>query len=487
MNEQNIPLGLTFDDVLLKPRYSEIKSRKEVNLKTSLTKKIKLSIPIISASMDTVTESEMAIVMARLGGLGIIHRFISPQAQASEVAKVKRSETFIIENPITLPLNSSLSKAKTVSEENNISGILVVGNNNRNKNKKLLGIITKRDMAYQPHQDEKKPIKEFMTKKLITAKPGISVNKAKQILINNKIEKLPLVDEHNNLKGLITLSDIIKKEKFSFSSTDKKGKLLVGGAIGIKPEELTRAKLLIKSGVDILVVDVAHGHSSSVIQTIKKLKKNFPQLPIIAGNVATARGIKDLTEAGADAIKIGIGPGSICTTRLVAGVGVPQISAILNCFKQAKKTKTPLIADGGIRYPGDIAKAIAAGASSVMIGSLLAGTKESPGLVINKEGMNYKVSRGMASLGANIKKKKSSQEKTISQEDIEGVVPEGVEAIVPYKGKVKDVMFNLTGGLRSALSYLGANNLEELKAKAKFIRITSQGLKEGHPHDVNRL
>ncbi len=482
MNEQNIPLGLTFDDVLLKPRYSQVKSRKEVSLKTSLTQEIKLSIPIISANMDTVTESEMAIVMARLGGLGIIHRFISPQTQASEVKKVKRSETFIIENPITLSPDSYLSEAKKISEQNNISGILVV-----NKNQKLLGIITKRDMAYQPKQDEKKPIKIFMTKKLITAKPNISINKAKQVLIENKIEKLPLADKNNKLAGLITLSDIIKKEKFSFSSTDKKGKLLVGAAIGVKPEELDRAKLLVNAGVDILVVDIAHGHSLLAIKTIKKLKKTFPQIPIIAGNIATAKGVNDLVEAGADAIKIGIGSGSICITRLVAGVGVPQLSAILNCSQQARKTNTPLIADGGIRYPGDIAKAIAAGASSVMIGSLLAGTKESPGLIINKEGMNYKLSQGMASLGANIKKKKSSQEEAISQEDIQKVVPEGVEAMVPYKGKVKDVIFNLTGGLQSALSYLGANDLKELKTKAKFIRITPRGLKEGHSHDVEKL
>lgn len=477
INKKSIPLGLTFDDVLLKPQYSKIKSRKEVKVETSLTKDIKLSIPIISASMDSVTESRMAITMARLGGLGVIHRFIPPEVQALEVTKVKRSESFIIDNPITISPESTLAEAKALAEKNNISGILVVDEKN-----KLLGIITKRDMAYQPEEYDKRPVEDFMTKKLITANPKITKEKAKNILNKYKIEKLPLIDNAKTLRGLITLSDIIKKEKFIHSSTDKKGRLLAAAAVGAKEEELERAKILVKAGVDILVLDIAHGHSALAINMIRKLKKTFPDIPLIAGNVATAEGVADLVKAGADGVKVGIGPGSICITRPVAGVGVPQISAIFDCFKQAQKTNTPLIADGGIRYPGDLAKALAAGASTVMIGSLLAGTDESPGLLITKDGIKYKISRGMASLGANLARKKSW-----SQEDVETLVPEGIEAIVPHKGKAKEVIFHLVGGLCSTLSYLGANNIKEMRAKAKFIRITPSGLKEGHSHDVIKI
>lgn len=481
MDKKFIPLGLTFDDVLLKPRYSEVNSRREVKVETYLTKNIKLNIPIISASMDSVTESRMAISMARLGGLGVIHRFIPPEVQVLEVMKVKRSESFIIDNPVTIYPKSTLKEARTISEENNISGILVV-----DEKKKLLGIITKRDIAYQPKENDKKPVRDFMTKKLITANPRISINKAKNILIKHKIEKLPLIDKNGALRGLITLSDIIKKEKFSRSSTDRKGRLLVAAAIGAKDEELQRAEVLVRAGADILVLDVAHGHSTLSIAMIKKLKKALSNTPLIAGNVATAEAVRDLIKAGADGIKVGIGPGSICTTRIVTGVGIPQISAIINCFKWAKKANVPLIADGGIRSPGDVAKALAAGASSVMIGSLLAGTDESPGLIITKDGIKYKVSRGMASLSANLTKRKYSQDE-ISQEDIDAVVPEGVEAMVPYKGKVKDIVLHLVGSLRSTLSYLGAKNIKEMQAKAKFIRITPSGLKESYPHDVIKI
>lgn len=477
MNKESIPWGLTFDDVLLKPQYSKIKSRKEVKVDTLLTKGIKLNIPLISANMDSVTESEMAIAMARLGGLGVIHRFIPPEAQASEVTKVKRSESFIIDNPITISPKTSLFEAKTLSKENNISGILVVDEKN-----KLLGIITKRDIAYQPKEYDKKPIRDFMTKKLITASPGIAVEKAKNLLSKHKIEKLPLVDKSGALKGLITLSDIIKKEKYAQSSTDKKGRLLVAAAVGTKDKELLRAEMLVKAGVDVLVLDIAHGHSVLAVSMLKKLKRAFSNTPLIVGNVATAKAVADLARAGVDGIKIGIGPGSTCVTRVVAGVGVPQISAIFNCFKEAKKINIPLIADGGIRYPCDVAKAIAAGASSVMIGSLLAGTEESPGLVIDKEGIKYKISRGMASFSASL-----ARQKSYSQEDVETAVPEGVEAMVPYKGKAKDVVFHLVGGLRSALSYLGANSIKEMRTRAKFIRITPSGLKEGHSHDVTKL
>jgi len=483
MDKEKISLGLTFDDVLLKPQYSRIKSRKDVRVDTFLTKDIKLNIPIISASMDSVTESRMAITMARLGGLGVIHRFIPPEVQAKEVKKVKRSEGLIIDNPITISPKNTLVEAKILSQENNISGILVVDEKN-----KLLGIITKRDIAYQPKECDKKPVRNFMTKKLITANPGITIKKAKQLLNKNKIEKLPLVDKNGTLRGLITLSDIIKKEKFSYSSTDKKGRLLVAAAVGAKEEELSRAEILVKAETDILVLDVAHGHSALAINMLKKLKKAFSDRPVIAGNVATAEATADLIRAGADGIKVGIGPGSICTTRIVAGAGVPQISAISDCFKIAKKTNTPLIADGGVRYPCDVAKAIAAGASSVMVGSLLAGTDESPGLIIEKDGLKYKISRGMASLGANLARKKSEfPSRTYSQEDIERVIPEGIEAMVPYKGKAKDVISYLIGGLRSALSYTGAMTIKKMQNNTKFIRITPSGLKESYPHDVTEL
>lgn len=475
-------MRLTFDDVLLEPRHSKIKSRLETRVETYLTKDIKLNIPIISANMDAITESRMAISMARLGGLGVIHRFIAPEIQAQEVLKVKRSEGFIIENPITISPKNSLGEAKTLGGKYGISGILIVGEKNR-----LLGIVTRRDMAYQPKECDKKPVTYFMTKKLITASPNITIKQAKNILIKNKIEKLPLVNRKGTLCGLITLSDIVKKEKFTHSSTDKKGRLLAAAAVGIKDEDISRAEMLVKAGVDILVVDIAHGHSDLAINMIKKLKKKFPHVPIIGGNVATAKGVTDLVKAGADGIKIGIGPGSTCTTRIVAGVGVPQISAIFECFKQAKKTNTPLIADGGIRYPGDVAKAIAAGASSVMIGSLLAGTDESPGLLINKDGVNYKITRGMASLGANLTRQTINSQHKISQENIDAVVPEGVEAMVQYKGKTKDIVSRLLGGLRSSMSYLGAKNIKEMQTKAKFIRITPSGLKESHPHDVIKL
>ncbi len=479
---ETIPLRLTFDDVLLEPRYSKIKSRLETRVETYLTKDIKLNIPIISANMDAITESRMAISMARLGGLGVIHRFIAPEIQAQEVSKVKRSEGFIIENPITISPKNSLGEAKTLGEKYGISGILIVDEKN-----KLLGIVTKRDMAYQPKECDKKPVTYFMTKKLITANPNITIKQAKNILIKNKIEKLPLVNRKGTLCGLITLSDIVKKEKFTHSSTDEKGRLLAAAAVGVKDEDILRAEMLVKAGVDILVVDIAHGHSDLAINMIKKLKKKFPHVPIIGGNVATAKGVTDLVKAGADGIKVGIGPGSTCITRIVAGVGVPQISAIFECFKQAKKTNTPLIADGGIRYPGDVAKAIAAGASSVMIGSLLAGTDESPGLLINKDGVNYKITRGMASLGANLTRQTINSQHKISQENIDAFVPEGVEAMVQYKGKTKDIVSRLLGGLRSSMSYLGAKNIKEMQTKAKFIRITPSGLKESHPHDVIKL
>lgn len=485
-----IPLKLTFDDVLLEPRYSKVKSRREVKVDTFLTKDIKLNIPVISAGMDSVTESRMAITMARLGGLGVIHRFIPPEVQASEVKKVKRSESFIIDNPITISPKSSLLEAKTLGEENNISGILVVdpsplakGDRVDGKNK-LLGIITKRDVAYQPKEYDKRPVFNFMTKKLITASPGINIEKAKEILNKHKIEKLPLVDKNGVLCGLITLSDIIKKEKYSQSSTDKKGRLLAAAAVGVKDGEMLRAEMLVKAGVDILVLDIAHGHSVLAITMLKKIKKAFPGIPVIAGNVATAEAVANLIRAGADGIRVGIGAGSICITRIITGVGVPQISAIFDCFKRAKKTNIPLIADGGIRSSSDIAKAMAAGASSVMVGSLLAGTDESPGLIITKDGIKYKISRGMASLSANLSQQKSYSQDKISQEDIERIIPEGVEAMVHYKGKAKDIVLQLVGGLKSTLSYLGAKNIQEMRAKAKFIRITPSGLKESYPHDV---
>lgn len=467
--------ALTFNDVLLKPNKTSIKSRSDIDIRTKLSRNIALNIPIISANMDTVTESRMAKTMARYGGIGIIHRFLTIDSQVKEVEKVKRAESIIIENPYTLTPNRTLQEAKDLMIAKGVTGLLIT-----DPSSKLVGILTKRDLLFETSFDQK--VSEVMSKELITAPPTINLEDAKNILKKNKIEKLPLVDKEGYLKGLITSSDIIKREKYPNACKDKKGRLRVGAAIGVKQGFLERAEALLQAGCDVLVIDIAHGHSTATINTIKMLRESFGKVEIIAGNVATAEGTKDLIEAGADAVKVGVGGGSICITRIVAGAGVPQLTAINDCAKVAKDYDIPIIADGGITTSGDIVKAIAAGASSVMIGSLFAGTNESPGIPITRNGQKYKLVRGMASLEATIvrSKKEGTKEKEFDQ-----VVPEGVEATVPYRGSVKEMLVQLTGGLRSGMSYSGARTIKELWEKARFVKITTAGWNESKPHDVS--
>ncbi|MEK6932343.1 MAG: IMP dehydrogenase [Nanoarchaeota archaeon] len=472
--------SLTFDDVLLVPKKAIVASRKDISLRTRLSKNIPLHIPIISSNMDTVTESAMAITLAKMGGLGVIHRFLSIEQQVNEVLRVKRSENLIIEKPFTLNLNSTLKDAKSLMQEHNVTGILIVDNEN-----KLQGILTLRDTLFEDNENEN--VSELMTKRndLVVGYKGISLDEAQNILHNNKIEKLPIVDNDYNLHGLITTSDIMKIRQYPQSTKDDKGRLKVGVAIGVKGDYLDRARSLIYAGADVLVLDIAHGHSESAINAIKEIKKNF-NCELIAGNVATKQGTEDLISAGADAIKVGVGSGSICITRLVAGAGVPQLTAVIDCAEVADKHDVPIISDGGIRTSGDITKALAAGASTVMIGSLLAGTDESPGLVIMRNGGKYKMSRGMATTAANISKQ-NFDNKRIEQEDVDDIVPEGVEAVVKYKGKASEVLKQLIGGLRSGLSYCGVNNLKDLKSNVEFIKITEAGKIESHPHDVEAI
>jgi IMP dehydrogenase len=470
---ENIKIGLTFDDVLLMPARSEVLPR-GVNLHTMLTGKIRLNIPILSSAMDTVTDASMAIAVAREGGVGIVHRAMSPEKQAFEVDKVKKSESGMIIDPITVSPDAPLSDAFSLMERYKISGVPVtVGG-------KLIGILTNRDLRFETKMSRK--VSEVMTKeRLVTAGVGTTLEEAKGLLNKYKIEKLPIVDKDFRLKGLITIKDIEKRKKYPHSCKDKLGRLMVGAAVGTGEDTMERAKLLIGSGVDVIVIDTAHGHSRSVMSTLKAIKKKF-DVQVMAGNVATAEGTLDLIKAGADAVKIGIGPGSICTTRIVAGAGVPQITAIKDCYSVAKKFKIPLIADGGIKYSGDITKALAAGASAVMIGSLFAGVDESPGEVVLFQGRSYKVYRGMGSIGA----MEQGARDRYQQEGVETkkLVPEGVEGRVPYKGTLSQSVHQLLGGLRSGMGYCGANDLAELRRKAKFIRITNAGLRESHVHDV---
>jgi len=473
MTEYKIPIGLTFDDVLLVPAKSEILPR-DVNISTSLTKKIKINIPLLSSAMDTVTESEMAISVAREGGIGIIHRAMSPHRQASEVDRVKKSESGMIIDPVTISPDKPISEAMGLMEKYKISGVPVTVNG------KLVGILTNRDLKFETGLNKK--VSQVMTKKkLITAHVGTDLNTAKAILHKYKIEKLPIVDKNFNLKGLITIKDIEKRRKYPNACKDKVGRLRVGAAIGVGEDSLYRAELLVKAGADVIAIDTAHGHTKSVLDVLKEVKRRF-DVDVIAGNVATREGTLDLIRAGADAIKIGIGPGSICTTRIVAGSGVPQITAIMNCYAVAKKYKVPVIADGGIKYSGDITKALAAGAHSVMIGGLFAGTDESPGETILFQGRSYKVYRGMGSLGA----MEQGSKDRYQQAGVESkkLVPEGVEGRVPNKGPLSQSVHQLMGGLRSGMGYCGCKNLNDLRQKAKFIRITNAGLRESHVHDV---
>jgi len=478
MNSENVfhskivAEGITFDDVLLIPGESNVLPA-DVDLSTKLTKKIKLNIPIMSAAMDTVTESRMAIAIAREGGIGIIHKNMSIEAQAEQVDMVKRSENGVITNPFFLGPKNTLADADELMAKYKISGVPIV------ENGKLIGIITNRDMKFE--DDFNKPIEEVMTKEnLITAREGITLDEAKEILRRHKIEKLPIVDENYALKGLITIKDIEKARTYPNSARDEKGRLLVGAAIGATSDVLERAAALIEVGVDVLVLDSAHGHSRNVLKCIEKVKSEFPSIQLIAGNIATAEAAEALIGAGADAVKVGIGPGSICTTRVVAGIGVPQITAIMNAASVAQKYDVPVIADGGIKYSGDIVKAIAAGADVVMLGSLLAGCEESPGDTEVYQGRQFKVYRGMGSLGAMAK---GSRDRYF-QEDNKKLVPEGVEGRVPYRGPVSETIYQMTGGVRSGMGYCGTPTIADLKKNGKFVKITSAGLKESHPHDI---
>lgn len=468
-------VAITFDDVLIVPAKSSVLPR-EVDLKTRLTNKIELNIPILSAAMDTVTETDMAIAIAREGGIGIIHKNMSIEQQAMEVDKVKRSESGMILKPITLTADKKIKEAFEVMDKYRISGIPIV-----NEENKLIGILTNRDLRFGIKEDMK--IGDVMTKEnLITAPVGTDLNQAELILHKHKIEKLPVVDKNGVLKGLITFKDIQKRKSFPNACKDKFGRLRVGAALGVSKDTIERAQELVKAGVDVLVIDTAHGHSAGVINMIKKIKSKF-DVDLIAGNIATSEAAIDLIKAGADCLKVGIGAGSICTTRVIAGVGVPQMTAIIECSKAAEKYNIPIIADGGIKHTGDIPKAIAAGADSVMIGGLLAGTDESPGEKVLYEGRSYKVYRGMGSIEA---MKKGSKDRYFQdvEDDIKKLVPEGIEGIVPYKGPLKDTIYQIVGGLRSAMGYAGAKNIKEMKTRTKFVKITNAGLRESHPHDV---
>ncbi|MCY9660406.1 IMP dehydrogenase [Paenibacillus chondroitinus] len=465
--------GLTFDDVLLVPRKSEVFG-KEIDVSTVLAPHVKLTIPFISSAMDTVTESALAIAMAREGGIGIIHKNMPIELQAEHVDRVKRSESGVITNPFSLTPEHHVYDAEELMAKYRISGVPIVDETN-----KLVGILTNRDLRFV--HDYSIKIKEVMTKEsLVTAPVGTTLQQAEGILQKHKIEKLPLVDDNFGLKGLITIKDIEKAIQFPNSAKDAQGRLLVGAAVGVSKDVMERAAALVKAGIDVIVVDSAHGHHINIAETVKKIRAQYPDLPIIAGNVATGDGTRDLIKAGASMVKVGIGPGSICTTRVIAGIGVPQITAIYDCAQAAAEYGVPVIADGGIKYSGDVVKAIAAGASAVMIGSLFAGTDESPGESEIFQGRKFKVYRGMGSLGA---MKEGSKDRYF-QENESKLVPEGIEGRVAYKGPLADTVYQLVGGLRSGMGYCGARNIQELIHDTQFIRITGAGLKESHPHDI---
>ncbi|MFL6362267.1 MAG: IMP dehydrogenase [Nitrososphaeraceae archaeon] len=472
--------GLTFDDVLLIPKRSPIISRSQTNLKTKLSRNISLNIPLVSANMDTVTESGMAIALAREGGIGIIHRFMTIEDQVDEVLKVKRSESVIIEQPYIIKPDMSVQDAENLMLQYGVSGLLVEENG-----KKLAGIITRRDITFETNHKSK--ISDLMSKNVITAKEGTTIEQAKEILHNHRIEKLPVVDSNNRIVGLITSKDILKMDQFPHASKDKKGRLLVGAAVGVKGDYLERTEALLDAGSDAIVVDIAHGHSENAINTVHMIKKAFPNCELIAGNVATREGTNDLIRAGVDAVKVGVGSGSICITRVITGSGVPQLTAIIESVKVAKEYGIPVISDGGIRTSGDATKAIAAGSSSVMIGSLFGGTDESPGKTMIKNGKKFKMYRGMASFYASLGRRYRERDPQVvySSDDLNDYVPEGVEAMVPYKGSVVEIIRQLVGGLRSGLSYCGAKTILEMHKNAEFIKMTSAGYMESQPHDVD--
>ncbi len=473
--------GLTFDDVLLIPRRSAIRSRSDVSTAAQLTHDIRLEIPILSANMDTVTETRMAIAMAQQGGIGILHRFMTIEQQVEMVKKVKRAESMVVEKPLSIEPTASIDQARQRMAENDVGGLMVLDEQGR-----LLGIVTTRDVLLA--RDGAAPVDQVMTpaERLVTSQPGETFDLARQKLHDHRIEKLPLVNEQGELLGLITAQDIVKMQDHPHATKDSRGRLRVGVAIGVRLDDLERAGACVQAGADVLVLDIAHGHSNHTIDMVRRLKADYPHTPVIAGNVATAQGVIDLAEAGADAVKVGVGAGSICITRIVTGFGVPQLTAIADCAEAGHRLGIPIIADGGLRNSGDVTKALAAGASTVMLGSLLAGTEESPGASVIRQGRRYKVVRGMASLTANVDRR-SLDKGAVSDEEWLEVVPEGVEAIVPYRGAVADTLHQLVGGLRSGMSYAGAQTIAEFWQEAEFIQITAAGRQESGAHDVSTI
>lgn len=479
--------GLTFDDVLLIPKRSTVSSRQEVNTASWLTPTIRLQIPIISANMDTVTEAGMAMAMARVGGLGVLHRFMTVDQQVRQVKQVKRAEGFLVEHPYTISQEATIAQARQMMHHNEIGGLIVT-----NGQEKMVGLITQRDVLLADNGQA--PVSSVMTQpsQIVTARPDITLAEARHILHQHRLEKLPVIDNDGNLIGLITAQDIVKQQQFPQATKDHKGRLRVGAAIGVKNQDIERAGALLAAGADLLVLDIAHGHADNCITMIKNLRRQYPEAQIVAGNVATRDGARELAEAGANAIKVGIGPGSICTTRIVTGFGVPQLTAIADSVAGVSESgaNIPVIADGGIKASGDLVKALAAGASAVMIGSLFAGCEEAPGSPVIRDGQKVKVVRGMASLGASMGRKaaeKGDDESAESQQDWDKVVPEGVEAVVPYRGQVREILHQLVGGLRSGLSYGGATTIAELQERAEFIEISPAGIRESNAHDVKKL
>ena len=471
--------GLTFDDVLLVPKYSDITSRSQTDLTTKLSRNISISIPFVSANMDTVTESTMASAMARAGGIGIIHRFLTIKEQAAEVLKVKRSGSVMIENPYSVSPDKTIQSAIDYAVDKDVSGLLVIDSDS-----KLIGIVTNRDLLFA---DPKDTVSDVMTRDVVTAKLGVTLDESKEILHKHRIEKLPIVDDSGIIKGLITSKDITNNADFPNASKDKKGRPLVGAAVGVKGDFLERSESLLEAGTDVLVVDIAHGHSENALSTVRNIKKAFPDCELIAGNIATAQGAKDLITAGVDAIKVGVGSGSICITRVITGSGVPQLTAVMDCAQIGKDYGIPIISDGGTRTSGDATKALASGASSVMIGSMLGGTDESPGTVLTKNGKRFKVYRGMASLAASIGRKSKETGSVSFDDDLNDYVAEGVEAMVPYKGTITDILKQLTGGLRSGLSYCGAHTIPQMQENAEFIKMSRAGFAESQPHDISLM
>jgi len=479
--------GLTFDDVLLVPKRSPVTSRQDVDTSTLLTSNIRLRIPIISANMDTVTESSMAIAMARAGGIGIIHRFMPVEIQARKVRRVKRAEGFMVEQPRSISQDANIFEAKRLMKYHEVGGLVVT-----NGADELVGLITQRDILLAP--DDSALVGSVMTPpdQIVSVSPQVSPQEARKLLHQHRLEKLPVIDESGHLVGLITAQDIVKHERHPGATKDSKGRLRVGAAIGVKPKDIERAGALLEAGADLLVLDIAHGHADHCLNMLKALKRDFPNAQVVAGNVASKEGACDLAQAGADAVKVGVGPGSICTTRIVTGFGVPQLTAIMDSVEGVAQSgrEVPIIADGGIKTSGDMVKALAAGASTVMVGSLFAGCEEAPGATVIRNGQKFKVVRGMASLGAAMGRKtieKGEDESAESQEDWDKVVPEGVEAVVPYRGNVDELLYQLVGGLRSGLSYGGGSTIKELQTNAEFIEVTPAGIRESHSHDVDRI